>query len=83
MTLDHEDIAAIAAQVVELLAPMLQGASKAIPTPIEPEEEAGGMGSYAFTMLMSQPDLLGAIRAREKRLREERKHKAPKKRKAA
>ena len=87
MTLDHEDIAAIAAQVAQLLAPMLAGAGKASPspTPDVPQEEEPGqvMDDREFVLLMSQPNLLKAIREREKRLREARPRKTTKKRKVA
>jgi len=80
VTLDHEDIAAIAERVAQLLAPMLAGSASPSPPPPDPSGEVEGqmMTDHELVLLMSQPDPLKAIREREKRLRESRPRKSRK-----
>ncbi|HBG07706.1 MAG: hypothetical protein A2075_09285 [Geobacteraceae bacterium GWC2_58_44] len=87
MTLDHEDIAAIAVQMAPLLAPLLASMlAGSVPLlPLVPSGDEGGqmMTDHELVMLMSQTDPLKAIREREKRLRDSQPRKGSRKRKAA
>ena len=85
MTLDREDIEAIAAQVAQLLAPMLAGTAISLttPSPVLGEDVPNALTDYELVLMMSQPDPLKAIRDREKRLREAQPRKGSRNRRAA